>query len=122
MLKDDFSKYGIRLKVKFRDDEALKELTAQRQSGGERSVSTILYMLALQQLSHVPFRCVDEINQGRGRHRVQQSIIYVQYKLHKLLHLCIMYVRVVLPYLHAVSTLKAVLQEWIQSMKGKYSR
>ena len=34
------------------------------QSGGERSVATALYMLALQELTTVPFRCVDEINQG----------------------------------------------------------
>ena len=32
--------------------------------GGERSVATIIFMLSLQELSHVPFRCVDEINQG----------------------------------------------------------
>ena len=32
--------------------------------GGERSVSTALYMMALQSLTKVPFRCVDEINQG----------------------------------------------------------
>ena len=27
-------------------------------------MATALYMLALQQLTSVPFRCVDEINQG----------------------------------------------------------
>ena len=27
-------------------------------------MATALYMLALQQLTTVPFRCVDEINQG----------------------------------------------------------
>ena len=42
----------------------IKELTAHHQSGGERSVATALYMLALQELTTVPFRCVDEINQG----------------------------------------------------------
>lgn len=55
---------GIKLLVKFREGQPLKELTAQVQSGGERSVATILFMLALQELSRVPFRCVDEINQG----------------------------------------------------------
>ena len=30
----------------------------------QRSVSTALYMMALQALTKVPFRCVDEINQG----------------------------------------------------------
>lgn len=34
------------------------------QSGGERSVATAIYMLSLQELTPVPFRCVDEINQG----------------------------------------------------------
>jgi chromosome segregation ATPase len=34
------------------------------QSGGERSVATMLYLVSLQQLSKCPFRLVDEINQG----------------------------------------------------------
>lgn len=34
--------------VKFRVNEQLELLTAHRQSGGERSVSTILYLIALQ--------------------------------------------------------------------------
>lgn len=61
--QEDYEKYGICIKVKFRDDETLQELTAYRQSGGERSVSTVLYMMALQELTKCPFRCVDEINQ-----------------------------------------------------------
>lgn len=60
----DFDKYGVCIRVKFRDNEALHELTASHQSGGEKSVSTVLYMMALQELTKVPFRCVDEINQG----------------------------------------------------------
>lgn len=58
-----FSEYGIRIKVKFRDSEPMKDLDAYHQSGGERSVSTMIYMLALQELAFVPFRVVDEINQ-----------------------------------------------------------
>ena len=54
--ENDFENYGISIRVKFRDDEPLQELTGARQSGGERSVSTALYMLALQQLTSVPFR------------------------------------------------------------------
>ncbi|KAI8871311.1 P-loop containing nucleoside triphosphate hydrolase protein [Ramicandelaber brevisporus] len=62
---DDFDKWGINILVKFRDNERLQKLTAQRQSGGERSVSTIVYLTALQRLrSNTPFRIVDEINQG----------------------------------------------------------
>ena len=34
--------------VKFRDEEELQLLTANRQSGGERAVCTILYIIALQ--------------------------------------------------------------------------
>ena len=50
--------------MKFRSYNQLRRLTAQQQSGGERSVSTMLYLMALQELCPVPFRCVDEINQG----------------------------------------------------------
>lgn len=63
LLQDDYEKYGIQIKVKFRASEPLKELNPYHQSGGERSVATVLYMMALQELTRVPFRCVDEINQ-----------------------------------------------------------
>lgn len=39
-------------------------LDSHRQSGGERAVSTIFYLMALQSLARAPFRVVDEINQG----------------------------------------------------------
>lgn len=61
---NDFEKYGISIKVKFRDEEPLSQLSHAHHSGGECSVSTILYILSLQELTEVPFRCVDEINQG----------------------------------------------------------
>ncbi|CAI2185097.1 6636_t:CDS:10, partial [Funneliformis geosporum] len=61
---EDYEKWGIDILVKFRDNEKLQILTAQRQSGGERSVSTIMYLMALQELAKAPFRVVDEINQG----------------------------------------------------------
>ncbi|GFO25795.1 structural maintenance of chromosomes protein 5-like [Plakobranchus ocellatus] len=61
---EDYEKYGVCIKVKFRDHENLRELTAHHQSGGERSVATVLFMMALQELNKCPFRCVDEINQG----------------------------------------------------------
>jgi chromosome segregation ATPase len=61
---DDFEKWAIHVKVKFRDTEELQLLTGQRQSGGERSVSTIFYLMALQDMAQAPFRVVDEINQG----------------------------------------------------------
>ncbi len=61
---NDFANFGIELLVKYRAREPLQRLTPHLQSGGERSVATALYMLALQELTVVPFRCVDEINQG----------------------------------------------------------
>ena len=42
------------------------------------SVTTAVYMLALQELTTVPFRCVDEINQGldeRNERRVWDMIL-----------------------------------------------
>lgn len=39
-------------RVKFRDTEDLQVLTASRQSGGERSVSTILYLISIQVRRH----------------------------------------------------------------------
>ena len=62
----DFGKYGIELKVKYRKNEELKVLTARHQSGGERSVATILYLMALQGVTNCPFRVVDEINQVKS--------------------------------------------------------
>jgi chromosome segregation ATPase len=59
----DFDKYGLKIKVKFRDADELQALTRTLQSGGERAVTTATYMIALQELIAVPFRCVDEINQ-----------------------------------------------------------
>lgn len=66
--KDDsdpkFEDYGIEIKVSFRHGVAPSVLSARVQSGGERSVSTIMYLMALQDEMKAPFRCVDEINQG----------------------------------------------------------
>uniref|UniRef100_A0A4W3I168 Structural maintenance of chromosomes protein 5 n=1 Tax=Callorhinchus milii TaxID=7868 RepID=A0A4W3I168_CALMI len=62
--EEEYDKYGIRIRVKFRSSTQLHELTHHHQSGGERSVSTMLYLMALQELSRCPFRVVDEINQG----------------------------------------------------------
>lgn len=61
----DFDQYGIHIKVKFRESGQLQVLSSHHQSGGERSVSTILYLVSLQDLTNCPFRVVDEINQGK---------------------------------------------------------
>ena len=43
----DIRNYGIKILVKFRDRDMLQPLKASVQSGGEKSVSTALYILAL---------------------------------------------------------------------------
>ena len=62
--ESDFSQYSLSIMVKFREDAPLQQLSGTRQSGGERSVSTAYFLLALQSLTKFPFRVVDEINQG----------------------------------------------------------
>lgn len=81
--EDDFDQWAIHIRVKFRlapwslahlcifmltradrESEPLTTLDSHRQSGGERAVSTIFYLMSLQSLTRSPFRVVDEINQG----------------------------------------------------------
>ena len=69
----DFSNYGIKILVRFRTGQAcikafrhvfrcvtilsyqeLQELSKGTQSGGEKSVTTAVYMMALQELTQVP--------------------------------------------------------------------
>lgn len=60
----DFNQWKLRILVSFRDDEELVQLNAAQQSGGEKSVSTAIFLNSLQGLTEAPFRVVDEINQG----------------------------------------------------------
>ncbi|KAJ3121956.1 Structural maintenance of chromosomes protein 5 [Nowakowskiella sp. JEL0407] len=82
----DYDQWGIHIlskKHRDSDSEKLQQLTAQRQSGGERSVSTIMYLMALQELSRSPFRVVDEINQGmdpRNERLVHSQLVEVACK------------------------------------------
>ena len=61
---NEYAAWAIRIWVKFRENETLCVLDSQRQSGGERAVSTIFYLMSLQAQARSPFRVVDEINQG----------------------------------------------------------
>lgn len=62
---EDYDQWTLDILVKFRDTERLQLLTAQRQSGGERSLTTILYLMSLTEYARAPFSLVDEINQVR---------------------------------------------------------
>ncbi|KAJ8610652.1 hypothetical protein MRB53_038431 [Persea americana] len=76
----DFENWEARVQVRFRENEQLSVLDSQRQSGGERAVSTIFYLMALQSLSRAPFRVVDEINQGmdpRNERMVHERMVEI---------------------------------------------
>ncbi len=60
----DYNSYGIQIRVQYRDNERLQPLSRHVQSGGERAVAIAVYTMSLQHITKVPFRCVDEINQG----------------------------------------------------------
>ena len=59
-----FKNYAVEIMVSFREGVNPSVLSSRVQSGGERSVSTIMYLMAMQDMMVAPFRCVDEINQG----------------------------------------------------------
>lgn len=59
-----FKDWKLEILVKFRENSELKVLDHQSQSGGERAVSTIFFIMSLQGLTNAPIRIVDEINQG----------------------------------------------------------
>lgn len=63
----DYKSYGIEIRVKYRQKEKIQTLDRYVQSGGERAVAIAIYTLSIQHISQVPFRCVDEINQGMDR-------------------------------------------------------
>lgn len=63
-VKQGEPKFGIVIKVSFRKGEPMRPLSGASQSGGEKSVSTMLYLLCLQEVTNTPFRMADEINQG----------------------------------------------------------
>lgn len=56
--------YEMQLSVSFKETSTMSVLSGFKHSGGERAVATIMYLMALQEVSQSPFRTVDEINQG----------------------------------------------------------
>ncbi|KAG6001377.1 hypothetical protein E4U21_004410 [Claviceps maximensis] len=83
--EEDFSQWALDIMVKFRENETLQQLTAHRQSGGERAVSTIFFLMALQSMAQSPFRVVDEINQGmdpRNERMVHERMVEIACREH----------------------------------------
>ncbi|KAF4984202.1 hypothetical protein FZEAL_542 [Fusarium zealandicum] len=82
---EDFDAWALDIMVRFRENETLQQLTAHRQSGGERAVSTIFFLMALQSLAQSPFRVVDEINQGmdpRNERMVHERMVEIACREH----------------------------------------
>jgi len=80
---ESYSNWAIEIYVKFREKEELQLLTGHRQSGGERSLTTIMYIMALAEYSRAPFSLVDEINQGmdsRAERVVHNQLVNVTCK------------------------------------------
>ena len=68
-----------------RENETLQKLDQHRQSGGERAVSTIFYLMSLQSMAQAPFRVVDEINQGmdpRNERMVHERMVEIACREH----------------------------------------
>lgn len=84
---DDVSKietYKLSLMVAFNRESQMSLLSSTRQSGGEKSVTTIMFLLALQDCTEFPFRVVDEINQGMDEKNDRNTLQQVmQYALRK---------------------------------------
>jgi chromosome segregation ATPase len=75
----------LELTIFFSEGESLQVLDSHRQSGGERSVSTFFYLMAMQDLAQSPFRVVDEINQGmdpRNERKVHERVVDVACQEH----------------------------------------
>lgn len=68
--------FGLVIKVSFRKDAQLQELNMRTQSGGERAVATMVFMLALQTYTKCPFRIIDEINQVCNAHIYRNPKIF----------------------------------------------
>ncbi|KAL7920841.1 hypothetical protein ACQKWADRAFT_151783 [Trichoderma austrokoningii] len=82
---EDFDQWSLDIMVKFRENESLQQLNAHRQSGGERAVSTIFFLMALQSMAQSPFRVVDEINQGmdpRNERMVHERMVEIACREH----------------------------------------
>jgi chromosome segregation ATPase len=83
--EEDFDKWAIEIRVRFREGETMQILDQHRQSGGERAVSTIFYLMSLQAMAQAPFRVVDEINQGmdpRNERMVHERMVEIACREH----------------------------------------
>ncbi|WVQ72935.1 hypothetical protein IAR50_002497 [Cryptococcus sp. DSM 104548] len=69
----DYGRWGIKIMVAYRDSDDLAVLSGSHQSGGERSLATVTYLMSLSEMSRTPFSLVDEINQGMDQ-RAERAV------------------------------------------------
>ncbi|ETW15459.1 hypothetical protein PFAG_03340 [Plasmodium falciparum Santa Lucia] len=89
---DIYEKCELYIKVKFKKNAPFLLLSISHQSGGERSLTTMLYILSIQKLTKNGFYVLDELNQGLDHINEQKifqllsclsnPIMYKQYFLH----------------------------------------
>ncbi|BAM42041.1 chromosome maintenance protein [Theileria orientalis strain Shintoku] len=65
---EDIKETRLRILVKFDCEKDLLPLLTSYQSGGERGVTTMVYIISVQNLTKNPFFVIDEINQGLDSH------------------------------------------------------
>ncbi|XBW35015.1 hypothetical protein QEN19_000580 [Hanseniaspora menglaensis] len=63
-LNQPYKQWEIEIQVSFRSNTNMQKLSGKTHSGGEQSVSTMLYLISLQRYTKAPFTVIDEINQG----------------------------------------------------------
>uniref|UniRef100_A0A8C9HC38 Structural maintenance of chromosomes protein 5 n=1 Tax=Piliocolobus tephrosceles TaxID=591936 RepID=A0A8C9HC38_9PRIM len=61
---NSYEKCQLFIKVKFKENASYLPLSISHQSGGERSLTTMLFILAIQKLTKNGFYVLDELNQG----------------------------------------------------------
>ncbi|CRH00106.1 conserved Plasmodium protein, unknown function [Plasmodium relictum] len=89
---DYYEKCQLFIKVKFKKNAPFLLLSVSHQSGGERSLTTMLYILSIQKLTKNGFYVLDELNQGLdyvNEKRIfellsclSNPVLYKQYFLH----------------------------------------
>ena len=66
-------RYGLEIQVAFRQNMPLRTVSPAYQSGGERAVTALNYILALHHFTKSPFVVVDELNQGMDPNNERRS-------------------------------------------------
>lgn len=75
----DFKRWGLQMCAAFRTGIEPQPVNAHTNSGGERALCTMMFLLALQRSTPCPFRVIDEINQGMDKAFERQVMTQVMH-------------------------------------------